>query len=126
MLAKASALDWLLARKEEMLPGALSCDAVCSMPIMPPEEACSSLAASFSQLLDVLEAMAGVEAIVAELTPDNDEPPAALESIALLLLVSSDDDEGSLKAELVNGNPLAIDEIDMTQLLEIKQSPQRY
>src|ERR1700759_2470943 len=100
MLAKASALAWLLARKDEMLPGALSCDAVCSMPIMPPEEACSSLAASFSQLLAVVEERQGAEPMVAELTPANDEPPAALESIALLSLVSSDDDEGSLKAEL--------------------------
>jgi len=49
-----------------MLPGALSCDADCSAPIMPPELPALSIAdcASDSQFDEVLDAIDGVDAIV--------------------------------------------------------------
>jgi hypothetical protein len=49
-----------------MLPGLLSWDEVCSAPIMPPELSALWIAdwASDNQLDEVLEAIAGVDAIV--------------------------------------------------------------
>ena len=64
--AIALASSWLSVRNDEMLPGWLSWDELCSAPIMPPELSALWIAdcASASQLDDVLDAMAGVAAMV--------------------------------------------------------------
>ena len=73
--ARALASLSLSARNDLTLPGALSCDAVCSAPIMPPELLSLSIAdcASDNQFGAVLDAIDGVDAIV-----DNSVLPLSL------------------------------------------------